>query len=82
MATFAEAGGNFIDTADIYSSWAPGSRSGVSEEIIGRWMKAPGNRDCIVLATTARGSAARTSSAPSRTACAACRSRRSTSKQT
>ena len=45
MDAFVEAGGNFIDTADIYSRWAPGNPGGVSEEIIGRWMKARGNRD-------------------------------------
>jgi len=55
MDAFAEAGGNFIDTADIYSNWAEGNPGGVSEQIIGRWMKARGNRDRIVLATKARG---------------------------
>lgn len=33
-----ELGCNFIDTADIYSSWAEGNEGGVSEQIIGRWM--------------------------------------------
>jgi aryl-alcohol dehydrogenase-like predicted oxidoreductase len=55
MDAFVEAGGNFIDTADVYSSWAPGNPGGVSEEIIGRWMKARGNRDGIVVATKVRG---------------------------
>jgi aryl-alcohol dehydrogenase-like predicted oxidoreductase len=55
MDAFVEAGGNFIDTADIYSRWAEGNPGGVSEEIIGRWMKARGNRDGIVLATKVRG---------------------------
>ncbi|MEO8458812.1 MAG: aldo/keto reductase [Chloroflexota bacterium] len=55
MDAFVEAGGNFIDTADIYSRWSPGNPGGVSEEIIGRWMKARGNRDKIVLATKLRG---------------------------
>ncbi|MCS6845888.1 MAG: aldo/keto reductase [Caldilineales bacterium] len=55
MDAFVEAGGNFIDTADIYSRWAPGNPGGVSEEIIGRWMKARGNRRQIVLATKVRG---------------------------
>ena len=55
MDAFVAAGGNFIDTADVYSSWAPGNPGGVSEEIIGRWMKARGNRDHIVLATKVRG---------------------------
>ena len=55
MDAFVEAGGNFIDTADIYSRWVEGNPGGVSEEIIGRWMKARGNRQQIVLATKARG---------------------------
>ncbi|MFO7633969.1 MAG: aldo/keto reductase [Caldilinea sp.] len=55
MDAFVEADGNFIDTADIYSSWAENNPGGVSEEIIGRWMKARGNRDQLVIATKARG---------------------------
>jgi aryl-alcohol dehydrogenase-like predicted oxidoreductase len=55
MDAFAAAGGNFIDTADIYSRWHDGNAGGESEEIIGRWMKARGNRAEIVVATKARG---------------------------
>lgn len=55
MDAFVAAGGNFIDTADVYSRWAEGNPGGVSEEIIGRWMKARGNRRQIVLATKVRG---------------------------
>jgi aryl-alcohol dehydrogenase-like predicted oxidoreductase len=55
MDAYLEAGGNFIDTADIYSRWAEGNPGGVSEEIIGKWMKGRGNRQQIVLATKARG---------------------------
>jgi len=55
MDAFVEAGGNFIDTADVYSRWVEGNPGGVSEEIIGRWMKTRGNRQQIVLATKARG---------------------------
>jgi len=55
MDAYVEAGGNFIDTADIYSFWAENNPGGVSEEIIGRWMKERGNRDQIVLATKVRG---------------------------
>ena len=55
MDAFVEAGGNFVDTADVYSRWVEGNPGGVSEEIIGRWMKARGNRQQIVLATKARG---------------------------
>jgi aryl-alcohol dehydrogenase-like predicted oxidoreductase len=55
LDAFVEAGGNFIDTADIYSRWAEGNPGGVSEQIIGRWLKARGNWGAIVLATKARG---------------------------
>jgi aryl-alcohol dehydrogenase-like predicted oxidoreductase len=55
MDAFAAAGGTLIDSADVYSNWHPGNPGGVSEEIIGRWMKARGNRGAIVLATKARG---------------------------
>ncbi|MGG1922548.1 aldo/keto reductase [Chryseobacterium sp.] len=47
---FAEAGFNFIDTADTYSWWVNG-KGGQSEEIIGKWMKSRCNRNDIVLAT-------------------------------
>jgi aryl-alcohol dehydrogenase-like predicted oxidoreductase len=55
MDAFVEAGGNFIDTADVYSSWAPGNPGGVSEQIIGRWLKERGNPDRMVIATKVRG---------------------------
>lgn len=51
LDVFAEAGGNFVDTADAYSAWVPGHTGGESETIIGRWMKARGNRQRIVVAT-------------------------------
>ena len=54
MDAYWRAGGNFIDTADCYSAWAPGNAGGVSEEIVGRWLKARGNRDEIVVATKVR----------------------------
>lgn len=41
----------FIDTADVYSRWAPGNQGGESEIIIGNWLKKTGKRDKIVLAT-------------------------------
>jgi aryl-alcohol dehydrogenase-like predicted oxidoreductase len=47
LDAYAEAGGNFIDTADTYMR----PNMGVSETIIGRWMAERGNRDDIVLAT-------------------------------
>ncbi|SMC94214.1 aldo/keto reductase [Kibdelosporangium aridum] len=51
MDRYAEAGGNFIDTADSYSVWAPGNVGGESETIIGQWLSQRGNRDDIVIAT-------------------------------
>lgn len=48
---FVEAGFNFIDTADMYSRWAPGNEGGESETIIGKWLKRSGKRDQVVLAT-------------------------------
>ena len=51
LDAYAAAGGNFIDTADMYSSWVPGNSGGESETIIGRWMKSRGNRNKIVIAT-------------------------------
>ncbi len=51
LDAFAEQGGNFIDTADSYSSWAPGNSGGESETIIGNWQKKRGNRDALVIAT-------------------------------
>ncbi len=51
LDAFVESGGTFIDTADVYSRWAPGNHGGESEMIIGKWMKERGNRKQIVLAT-------------------------------
>jgi aryl-alcohol dehydrogenase-like predicted oxidoreductase len=55
MDAFAEAGGNFLDTADVYSRWVEGNPGGVSEMIIGRWAKERRNRNQMILATKARG---------------------------
>ena len=55
MDAFVEAGGNLIDTADIYTNWSAGNPGGVSEEIIGRWLKTRGNRDEVLVATKVRG---------------------------
>ena len=51
LDAFVEGGFNLVDTADVYSVWAPGHTGGESEAIIGRWMKARGTRERIVLAT-------------------------------
>lgn len=51
LDAWLDAGFNFLDTADVYSRWHPGNSGGESETIIGKWMKARGNRDRIILAT-------------------------------
>jgi len=56
LDAYTESGGNFLDTADVYTRWFEGNPGGVAEEIIGRWMKARGNRDQMVVATKCRGS--------------------------
>jgi aryl-alcohol dehydrogenase-like predicted oxidoreductase len=48
---FVARGFNLVDTADVYSAWAPGNRGGESETILGKWMKQRGNRNRVVLAT-------------------------------
>ncbi len=57
MSRAVELGINFIDTADVYSSWASGNKGGESETIIGTWLaKETVNREDIVIATKVRGS--------------------------
>jgi aryl-alcohol dehydrogenase-like predicted oxidoreductase len=51
LDAFVAAGGNFIDTADVYSAWAPGHTGGESETVIGKWFKRSGKREQIVVAT-------------------------------
>jgi aryl-alcohol dehydrogenase-like predicted oxidoreductase len=53
LDAYMEAGGNFIDTADVYSRWAPGNKGGESEAILGKWLKARGGRAKVVIATKA-----------------------------
>ena len=48
---YAERGGNFIDTANVYSSWVPGHVGGESESVLGRWLRARGQRDRVIVAT-------------------------------
>jgi aryl-alcohol dehydrogenase-like predicted oxidoreductase len=48
---FVGAGFNAIDTADVYSKWVAGNKGGESETIIGKWLKARGGRDKLVIAT-------------------------------
>jgi aryl-alcohol dehydrogenase-like predicted oxidoreductase len=52
---FTAAGFNFIDTADVYSRWAPGNKGGESETVIGNWMRSRGNRDKVIVATKGGG---------------------------
>jgi aryl-alcohol dehydrogenase-like predicted oxidoreductase len=51
LDAYVDAGLNFIDTADIYSTWVPGHTGGESETIIGNWLKQSGKRSKVVLAT-------------------------------
>ena len=51
LDAYADAGGNFIDSADRYSEWLEGNVGGESETIIGDWMKSRGNRSEIIVAT-------------------------------
>jgi len=51
LNAYARHGGNFLDTADVYSEWKEGHVGGESETIIGNWMKARGNRDEMVIGT-------------------------------
>lgn len=53
LDAYVAAGGNFVDTADAYSSWVEGNRGGESETVIGRWLASRGNRSDVVVATKA-----------------------------
>jgi aryl-alcohol dehydrogenase-like predicted oxidoreductase len=48
---YLDAGGTFIDTANIYSHWVPGFKGGESETLLGEWMRARGNRDRVFIAS-------------------------------
>ena len=51
LDAYVDAGLNFIDTANMYSRWAPGHEGGESETMIGKWMKRSGTRGKVVIAT-------------------------------
>jgi len=51
LDAYVAAGGNFIDTADVYSRWVPGHQGGESELVIGKWLKQRGNRSKVIIAT-------------------------------
>jgi aryl-alcohol dehydrogenase-like predicted oxidoreductase len=52
LDAFVDAGFSFVDTADVYSRWAPGNKGGESEAVIGSWLrKNPAKRDKVLIAT-------------------------------
>jgi len=51
LDAFVASGFNLVDTADVYSRWAPGNKGGESETIIGNWIKQRNNRSSIIIAT-------------------------------
>ncbi|MGA3341421.1 MAG: aldo/keto reductase [Methylocella sp.] len=55
LDTFTDRGFSLIDTADTYSTWAPGHQGGESESIIGNWLKATGKRTQVLIATKVGG---------------------------
>jgi aryl-alcohol dehydrogenase-like predicted oxidoreductase len=55
LDAYVEGGGNFVDTADVYSRWATGHVGGESETVLGHWLQARGNRHEMVIATKVAG---------------------------
>jgi len=55
LDAYVEAGGNFVDTADVYSRWVPGNKGGESEDVLGVWMSARKNRHAVIIATKVMG---------------------------
>ena len=55
LDAYVEAGGNFIDTADVYARWVPGNKGGESETALGIWMAARRNRHAVIMATKVCG---------------------------
>jgi aryl-alcohol dehydrogenase-like predicted oxidoreductase len=51
LDAFVDGGFNAVDTADVYSAWVPGHVGGESESVIGRWLKARGKRDDVLILT-------------------------------
>ena len=51
LDAFVDGGFNAVDTADVYSAWVPGHVGGESESVIGRWLKAGGKRDKVLILT-------------------------------
>lgn len=55
LDAFLEAGGAHVDTADSYSTWAPGNSGGESETVLGKYLQSRRNRDKLFLATKVGG---------------------------
>jgi len=55
LDAYLDAGGNFIDTADVYARWAPGNTGGESETALGVWMAGRRNRPAVIIATKVCG---------------------------
>ena len=51
LDAFVAGGGNFVDSADVYSAWKPGNVGGESERILGDWMRSRANRSDVFVAT-------------------------------
>ncbi len=51
LDAYTANGFDFIDTADVYSTWVPGNKGGDSEAIIGKWLKRSSKRDKVIIAT-------------------------------
>ncbi len=51
LDAYVEAGGNFVDTADVYSAWVEGNRGGESERMLGEWLASRGLRGEVIVAT-------------------------------
>ena len=51
LDAFVAGGGVMLDTADVYSAWAPGHRGGESETVIGEWLRHSGKREDVLIAT-------------------------------
>lgn len=56
LDAWLDAGFNFVDTADVYSRWAPGHAGGESETVIGKWLARAGSRkrDQLKVSVTGR----------------------------
>ena len=51
LDAYTAAGGNYLDTADVYAAWIDGLKGGESETVLGKWLTARGNRDKVIIST-------------------------------